>query len=340
MPPKKPKESPDSNTPNLQDFLSSKFKDNVFSTPSTLLPLTRLPSGIPSIDYLLGGGLPLGRVVQLFGHPSCGKSSISLFISSYLLRHSLTPAVLYIDVERTLLPSYISKMGLVPPISDNLICSSPMYGEDALTMATEAAAHAKLVILDSIAELLPRSVLEKLKEDPDYKAPIGTLANLIKTYCQPLRESFYLNQSCFFILNQVRDNIEYKGVHSPGGNSLRHLLAVNLHVLNTNTTAKEGGKLLITIRTDKNNIATAGLSTELLLEYGVPNVYQSLLSECRRFNLVTLTGSWYNFSPDTAQALGLESVKLGQGIENSSSILQENPSLYSSLYSYFLSSCF
>jgi len=340
MPPKKPKESSDSNTPNLQDFLSSKFKDNVFSTPSTLLPLTRLPSGIPSIDYLLGGGLPLGRVVQLFGHPSCGKSSISLFISSYLLRHSLTPAVLYIDVERTLLPSYISKMGLVPPISDNLICSSPMYGEDALTMATEAAAHAKLVILDSIAELLPRSVLEKLKEDPDYKAPIGTLANLIKTYCQPLRESFYLNQSCFFILNQVRDNIEYKGVHSPGGNSLRHLLAVNLHVLNTNTTAKEGGKLLITIRTDKNNIATAGLSTELLLEYGVPNVYQSLLSECRRFNLVTLTGSWYNFSPDTAQALGLESVKLGQGIENSSSILQENPSLYSSLYSYFLSSCF
>ena len=340
MPPKKPKESSDSSSPSLHDFLSSKFKDNTFSTPSTLLPLTRLPSGIPSIDYLLGGGLPLGRSVQLFGHPSCGKSSISLFISSYLLRHSLTPAVLYIDVERTLLPSYISKMGLVPPVSDNFICCSPMYGEDALTMAVEAATHTKFVILDSIAELLPRSVLEKLKDDPDYKAPIGTLANLIKTYCQSLRESFYFNQSCFFILNQVRDNIEYKGVHSPGGNSLRHLLAVNLHVLNSNTTAKEDGKLSITIKSDKNNTFTAGLSSELLLENGVPNVYQSLINECRRFGLITLTGSWYNFSPETSQTLGLESTKLGQGIENSSSILKENPSLFSSLYSHFLSSCF
>lgn len=295
--------------------------------------LTRLSTGYIGLDYILGGGLPIGRMVQLAAAPSVGKSTTCLCIAKRLLEREMP--VVYIDLERTCDEVRLSYLGIQG--DPNWFYLRPEDGEEALNSAVDAAElGARLVVIDSVPNLIPSSVMES----DIGKQAYSPVARFLGNEYPKLVSAFERSQSCLVFINQVRDNVGslYGGKSHPGGYALKHALSISID-LSRIAEAKDGASYTLLFKTSKNKTYREKLVTELTyykdLEEPICK-YSSLIMEGVRAGLIIQSGAYYKLPPEVLKATGSTKETLGQGKEKAQLALAENKDIYDYLYQKIL----
>ena len=284
-----------------------------------IVPVEVIPTGALSLDLALGvGGVPRGRVIEIYGQEATGKTTLALHILAEAQK--LGGVVAFIDVENALDPLYARKLGVDV---DNLLLSQPDSGEQALeiveTLVRSGAVDA--VAIDSVAALVPRAEIEGEMGD----AHMGLIARLMSQALRKLSAVINKSQSCVIFLNQIRQKI---GVFygnpetTPGGLALKFHASVRIELRTTSAGAiKEGSEQIgsrVTATVKKNKVAPPFQKAEFDLIYGEGISKEgSILDVAVDNNIIQRGGSWFSFGNE----------RLGQGRENAKQFLKENPEI-------------
>jgi recombination protein RecA len=282
-----------------------------------------IPSGSISLDQALGiGGFPRGRVVEVFGPESSGKTTIALQMIAQAQAAGGTVA--FIDAEHALDPTYARRLGVD---TDNLLVSQPDHGEQALeiTAALVGSGAVDAIVVDSVAALVPKAELEGEMGD----SHVGLQARLMSQALRKLTGVTARTQTCLLFINQIREKI---GVlfGSPetttGGRALKFYSSIRLEVRKLG--AIKDGETVVGSRTKvkvvKNKLAPPFREVEFDLLYGEGISREGdLLDLAASNNLVEKSGSWYSFQGE----------RIGQGRENARSYLKQNRAVFESIES-------
>ena len=274
-----------------------------------------ISTGSLSLDLALGvGGAPRGRVMEIFGPESSGKTTLALHIAVNAQRAGGIAA--FIDAEHAFDPDYAKKLGLN---LDDLLVSQPDTGEQALEIVELLVRSnaVDLVIIDSVAALTPRAEIEGEMGD----AFVGLQARLMSQALRKLTAVISKTRTCVIFINQIREKI---GVMygspetTPGGRALKFYTSVRLDIRRIG--AIKAGEEMIGARTRvrvvKNKVAPPFRKAEFDMMYGLGISYEGdLLDLGIEEKLVQRSGSWLSYGD----------VRLGQGRENAKQFLRENP---------------
>jgi recombination protein RecA len=282
-----------------------------------VMPVEVIPTGSLALDLALGvGGIPRGRVVEIYGQESSGKTTLALHILAEAQK--LGGVVAFVDVEHALDPSYARKIGVD---LDSLLFSQPDSGEQALeiveTLVRSNAVDA--VVVDSVAGLSPRAEFEGEMGD----SHMGLVARLMSQALRKLSSVISKSRSCVIFTNQVRQKI---GVFygnpetTPGGLALKFHASVRIE-LRSGEPIKEGAQQIgsrvrATIR--KNKVAPPFQKAEFDIIYGEGISEEgSLLDVAADNSIVQRSGSWFSYGGE----------RLGQGRDNAKQYLREHPEI-------------
>jgi len=281
-------------------------------------PVSCIPSGAISLDAALGiGGFPRGRIVEVFGPESSGKTTIALHAVAECHRMGGTAA--FVDAEHALDPGYARQIGVD---TDNLLVSQPDYGEQALeiTSALVASGAVDLVVVDSVAALVPKAELEGEMGD----SFVGLQARLMSQAMRKLTGIVSRYEACLIFINQIREKI---GVMfgSPetttGGRALKFYASVRAEVRRTSS-IKDGEAITgnrVKVKIVKNKVASPFREAEVDVIYGTGICkYGDALDLGVARNLVEKSGSWYSCRGE----------RIGQGREAAKTFLKENPEIF------------
>ncbi|CAA9392258.1 MAG: RecA [uncultured Nocardioidaceae bacterium] len=287
----------------------------------TRLPLAVIPTGSIALDVALGiGGLPRGRVVEIYGPESSGKTTVAL--------HAVASAqaaggiVAFIDAEHALDPDYAKALGVD---TDALLVSQPDSGEQALEIADMLirSGALDLIVIDSVAALVPRAEIEGEMGD----SHVGLQARLMSQALRKMTGALNNSGTTMIFINQLREKI---GVMfgSPetttGGRALKFYSSVRLDVRRIET-LKDGQEMVgnrTRIKVVKNKVAPPFKQAEFDIMYGKGISREgSLIDVGVEAGLVRKAGAWYTYEGD----------QLGQGKENSRNFLRDNPDLANEL---------
>ena len=289
--------------------------------PRVMMP--SVSTGSLSLDIALGiGGLPYGRIVEIFGPESSGKTTLTLSVIAQAQKDGKTCA--FIDAEHALDPSYAEKLGVN---LDDLLVSQPDTGEQALEICDMLvrSGGVDVIIIDSVAALTPRAEIEGEMGD----SHVGLQARLMS---QALRKitGHIKNANCMVVfINQIRMKI---GVMfgSPetttGGNALKFYSSVRLDIRRTGS-VKQGDEVTgneTRVKVVKNKVAPPFRQAEFQILYG-KGIYHAgevidLGVQCK---LVDKAGAWYSYNGN----------KIGQGKANSAQFLEDNPEIMAEIES-------
>ena len=288
---------------------------------SNVVPVSVISTGSISIDSALGvGGLPRGRVCEVFGPESSGKTTIALQVVGEAQRAGGTAA--FIDAEHALDPAYARKLGVDV---DNLLLSQPDCGEQALEIAGALISSGVIdvVVVDSVAALMPRAELEGEMGD----SHMGLHARLMSQALRKLTGAVSKTNTCLIFINQIREKI---GVMfgSPetttGGRALKFYASVRLDI--RRIAAIKDGEAVIGNRTRvkvvKNKVASPFREAEFDILYGQGTSREGdLLDLGVTRNLVEKSGSWFSYKGQ----------RIGQGRDSARQFLKDNPELVTKL---------
>jgi recombination protein RecA len=280
-----------------------------------VVPVSVISSGCLSLDAALGvGGFPRGRVVEVFGPESSGKTTIALQVIAQAQKTG--GAAAFIDAEHALDPQYARKLGVD---IDNLLVSQPDTGEQALeiTAALVQCGAVDVVVIDSVAALVPKAELDGEMGD----SHVGLHARLMSQALRKLTGAVSRTNTCMIFINQIREKI---GVMfgSPetttGGRALKFYSSVRLDIRRIG--ALKDGDAIIGNRTKvkvvKNKVASPFREAEFDILYGEGASREGDLIDLGvARNLVDKSGSWYSYRGE----------RIGQGRENSRVYLKEHP---------------
>jgi recombination protein RecA len=282
------------------------------------LNIPGISTGALSLDLALGGkGIPRGRIVEVFGPESSGKTTIALTVAANAQKSGGVAA--FIDAEHALDPSWARKIGVN---IDELLVSQPDSGEQALEICELLVRSnaVDLIVIDSVAALIPKAEIEGEMGD----AVVGLQARLMSQAMRKLTGVIARSNCTVIFINQIREKI---GVMygspetTPGGRALKFYASVRLDIRRTG--AVKEGEVTIGARTRarvvKNKVAPPFRDAEfdIMFDEGV-SVTGDLLDMAADANVVEKSGAWYSYGP----------VRLGQGRENSKKFLKENPDLF------------
>lgn len=280
-------------------------------------PIAVIPTGSIALDVALGiGGLPRGRVVEVFGPESSGKTTVALHAVASAQASGGIAA--YIDAEHALDPDYASKLGVD---TDALLVSQPDTGEQALEIADMLIRSGALdvIVIDSVAALVPRAEIEGEMGD----SHVGLQARLMSQALRKITGALNTTGTTAIFINQLREKI---GVMfgSPetttGGRALKFYASVRLDIRRIET-LKEGTEAVgnrTRVKVVKNKLAPPFKQAEFDILYGVGISREgSLLDVGVDQEIVRKSGSWYTYEGD----------QLGQGKENARAFLRDNPDL-------------
>jgi recombination protein RecA len=280
-------------------------------------PLEVIPTGAISLDIALGlGGLPRGRVVEIYGPESSGKTTVALHAVASAQRSG--GIVAFIDAEHALDPEYAKALGVD---TDALLVSQPDSGEQALEIADMLVRSGALdlIVIDSVAALVPRAEIEGEMGD----SHVGLQARLMSQALRKMTGALNTSGTTAIFINQLREKI---GVMfgSPetttGGRALKFYASVRLDVRRIET-LKDGQEMVgnrTRVKVVKNKVAPPFKQAEFDIMYGKGISREGgLIDVGVEAGLVRKAGAWYTYEGD----------QLGQGKENARSFLRDNPDL-------------
>ena len=276
-----------------------------------------IPTGALALDIALGvGGLPRGRVVEVYGPESSGKSTLAMHVVAESQRNGGICA--YIDAEHTMDPVYAKAIGVD---IDELLISQPDTGEQALEITDMLIRSGALdiVVIDSVAALTPRAEIEGEMGDTH----VGLQARLMSQALRKLTANLNRSNTICLFINQLREKI---GVMfgspetTPGGRALKFYSSVRLDIRRIES-IKDGVEVIgsrTRVKVVKNKVAPPFKQAEFDIMYGKGISREgSLLDVGTDLGIVKKSGAWYTFDGE----------QLGQGRENAKQFLSENPEL-------------
>ncbi|CAM3874733.1 MULTISPECIES: recombinase RecA [Vibrio] len=273
-----------------------------------------ISTGSLSLDIALGaGGLPMGRIVEIYGPESSGKTTLTLELIAAAQREGKTCA--FIDAEHALDPVYAKKLGVD---IDALLVSQPDTGEQALEICDALARSGAIdvMVVDSVAALTPKAEIEGEMGDSHMGLQARMLSQAMRKLTGNLKQS---NCMCIFI-NQIRMKIGVMFGNpetTTGGNALKFYASVRLDIRRTGS-IKEGDEVVgneTRIKVVKNKIAAPFKQAETQIMYGQGfNREGELIDLGVKHKLIEKAGAWYSYNGD----------KIGQGKANAAKFLREN----------------
>ncbi len=276
-----------------------------------------IPTGALSLDLALGiGGLPRGRVVEIFGPESSGKSTLAMHVVAEAQRNGGTCA--YIDAEHAMDPQYAAAIGVDV---DELLISQPDTGEQALEIADILVRSGSIdvIVIDSVAALTPRAEIEGEMGD----SHVGLQARLMSQALRKITANLSKTDTICVFINQLREKI---GVMfgspetTPGGRALKFYSSVRLDIRRIET-LKNGSEMVgnrTRVKVVKNKVAPPFRQAEFDITYGEGISREGALVDIAvDKNIVNKSGAWYTY----------EGEQIGQGRENVKQFLKENPDL-------------
>jgi recombination protein RecA len=277
-----------------------------------------IPTGSVGLDLALGiGGIPRGRVSEIFGPESSGKTTLALHVIAEAQKLGGTAA--FIDAEHALDVNYAKRLGVK---TEELLISQPDYGEQALDIADMLvrSGAVDIVVIDSVAALIPQAELEGNMGETQ----VGSQARLMSHAMRKLTGTIHKSQTSVVFINQIRMKIGMTGYGSPetttGGNALKFYTSVRLDIrrIQTLKDKEESYGIRARVKVVKNKVAPPFREALFDILYGTGISREGeLLDMGVDAGIVDKSGAWY--------ALGSE--RLGQGRENVRAFLQENPEI-------------
>ncbi|HYO84381.1 MAG TPA: recombinase RecA [Bryobacteraceae bacterium] len=279
------------------------------------VPVSTIPSGSLAVDFALGvGGLPRGRVIEIFGPESSGKTTLTLHVIAEAQKAGGFAA--FIDAEHALDPTYARALGVKV---EDLIVSQPDCGEQALDIAAALASSGSLdlIVIDSVAALVPKAEIDGEMGD----SFVGVQARLMSQAMRKLTALVSRTNTCMVFINQLREKIGVMFGNpetTTGGRALKFFSSVRIEVRRA-AAIKDGDKTVgnrTKIKIVKNKVAAPFREAEVDLLYGEGISRESdLLDLGVAHNLVEKSGSWFSYSGE----------RIGQGRENARLFLREHP---------------
>jgi recombination protein RecA len=288
-----------------------------------ILPVDSIPTGAVSLDFALGiGGMPRGRVVEIFGPESSGKTTLALQLIAEAQK--LGGMAAFVDAEHALDATYAQKLGVE---LDNLLVSQPDNGEQALEIVEVLvrSGGVDVVVVDSVAALVPRAEIEGEMGE----AQMGLQARLMSQALRKLTGVVSKSKTCLVFINQLREKI---GVMfgSPetttGGRALKFYASVRLDIRRI-ASIKDGETIVggrVRVKVVKNKVAPPFREAEFDILYGEGISKQGdLLDLAVDRKIVEKSGTWFSFDGE----------RLGQGRENAKQFLKDNPETFKTMES-------
>jgi recombination protein RecA len=281
-----------------------------------------IPTGSLSLNGALGvGGLPKGRITEIYGPESSGKTTVALHVIAEAQKQGGICA--FIDVEHAFDESYARAIGVN---TDELRLSQPDYGEQALEEADRLimSGGISVVVIDSVAALVPKSELEGEMGD----SKMGLQARLMSQACRKLTASISKTNTVCIFINQLRSTIGNMYVFevTSGGNALKYYASVRLDVRKS-AQLKDGDEAFgnrVKVKVVKNKVAPPFKIAEFDIIFGQGIDYiGEVIDAAVAKNIIKKAGSWYSYAED----------KLGQGREAVRQLLKDNPELLSKIES-------
>ncbi len=294
--------------------------------------LERLSTGIAPLDAAIGGGLPLRRVVQIYGPESVGKSALALNIIRYVQQQDASAEAFYIDCEATVTKDDIEALHLD---GDRLMFYNPKGGEDAYDSALDALeAGAKIAVIDSVPFLRPKKVLDEIDKDSQYR-DVSSIAMLMERVQHKIVHTLEQTDGILIFINQQRPaKGMYEAPTYPGGSSLSFMLSLNIQISSCAKDRDDPALMTQKILIRKNKTFVPMQKAEIPYYNRLPMYGSSLIEVASNTGLIIKGGGGnYSLSEALAEELKLDSPKLGRGIDKVGPELEANKELYDLIYS-------
>jgi recombination protein RecA len=284
---------------------------------AAMTPMEAIPSGSLSLDLALGvGGIPRGRITEIFGPEASGKTTLGLHAIAEAQKLGGTAA--YIDVEHALDPSYAKRLGVNV---DDMLISQPDTGEQALeiTEALVRSAAVDIIVIDSVAALVPQAELEGQIGD----AHVALQARLMSQALRKLAAAIGKTGTAVVFINQLREKVGIifgNPEVTPGGRALKFYSSVRIDLRRMDT-IKQGDEAVgnhVKARVVKNKVAPPFRSAEfdIMFDHGISRE-GNLIDLGAELGLVSKSGAFFSYGD----------VRLGQGRENAKQFLRQHPEI-------------
>ena len=283
----------------------------------TAMNVEAIPTGALSLDVALGiGGIPRGRIIEVFGPESSGKTTLALHMISEAQK--LGGEAAFIDAEHALDPVYAKHLGVD---IDNLIVSQPDTGEQALEIAEALVRSGALdiIVVDSVAALVPKAEIDGDMGD----SHIGLQARLMSQALRKLAGAINKTKTVIVFINQLREKVGVMFGNpetTPGGRALKFYASVRLDIRRIET-LKQDGEVVgnrAKVKVVKNKVAPPFREAEFDIMYGKGISKEgNLVDLAVNLDIIEKSGSWFSYNGD----------RIGQGRENVKKFLIENPEI-------------
>ena len=280
-----------------------------------------ISTGCLSLDIALGvGGVPKGRIIEIFGPESSGKTTLGLHIIAEAQKAGGFAA--FIDAEHAVDPEYSKNLGVN---TEELLISQPDTGEQALEICETLVRSSALdvIVIDSVAALVPRAELEGDMGD----AHMGLQARLMSQALRKLTGTVSRSNTTVVFINQIREKIGVMFGNpetTPGGRALKFYSSIRMEIRRI-TSLKDGGEMVgsrVRVKVVKNKVAPPFKQSEFDIMFGHGISYEGdILDLAVTGDIVEKTGAWYSF----------EDQKIGQGRENAKTFLTDNDDILKSI---------
>ncbi len=283
----------------------------------TAMNVEAIPTGALSLDIALGiGGIPRGRIIEVFGPESSGKTTLALHVIAEAQKMGGEAA--FIDAEHALDPVYAKHLGVD---IDNLIVSQPDTGEQALEIAEALVRSGALdiIVVDSVAALVPKAEIDGDMGD----AHVGLQARLMSQALRKLAGVINKSKCVIVFINQLREKVGVMFGNpetTPGGRALKFYASVRLDIRRIEAIKQEGEVVgnRTRVKVVKNKVAPPFREAEFDIIYGKGISKEgNLLDIAVNLDIIEKSGSWFSYNGD----------RIGQGRENAKSYLMDNPKI-------------
>ena len=287
----------------------------------SIVPVSVIPTGSIAVDSALGvGGLPRGRLVEVYGPEASGKTTLAL--ATIAQAQKLGGVAAFIDAEHAMDPIYARNLGVRV---DDLLVSQPDSGEQALQIAEVLVRSGAIdiLVIDSVAALVPRAELEGEMGDTH----VGLQARLMSQALRKLAGLVFKSNCCMVFINQIREKIGVMFGNpetTTGGRALKFYSSIRIDIRRI-AAIKDGDKIVgnrTRVKVVKNKVAPPFQLAEFDIMYGEgPSLEGDLLDLGVANKIVSKSGAWYSYNGD----------RIGQGRENAKQFLKDHPDLKTTL---------